>query len=142
MSLLQVEVASNGEFKTSVLGAYERAERSISVPRLQRLAKFYGVPIDVMLPPRSPPSLEGGPWVPGGITIDLAKLHRVSAPQTKFLERFLGCIQEMRQDFTRRTVTIRREDLRLVASVLNVTPDDFGAGLDRVGLRSAMHIPI
>jgi ribosome-binding protein aMBF1 (putative translation factor) len=39
LSLHDVEVASNLEFKASVLGAYERGERAISVPRLQRLAR-------------------------------------------------------------------------------------------------------
>lgn len=33
LSLHDVEVASNLEFKASVLGAYERGERAISVPR-------------------------------------------------------------------------------------------------------------
>ncbi|MGH2784069.1 MAG: helix-turn-helix domain-containing protein, partial [Actinomycetota bacterium] len=35
LSLHDVEQASTKEFKASVLGAYERGERSISVPRLQ-----------------------------------------------------------------------------------------------------------
>ena len=34
MSLGDVETRSNNEFKASVLGAYERGERAISVPRL------------------------------------------------------------------------------------------------------------
>ena len=46
LSLHDVEVSSEKEFKASVLGAYERGERAISVPRLQRLARFYGVPVD------------------------------------------------------------------------------------------------
>src|ERR1700730_2564377 len=50
LSLQAVEAASNQEFKASVLGAYERGERAISVPRLQRLAKFYNVPVDQLLP--------------------------------------------------------------------------------------------
>src|ERR1700736_1435387 len=50
LSLQAVEGASNQEFKASVLGAYERGERAISVPRLQRLAKFYNVPVDQLLP--------------------------------------------------------------------------------------------
>ena len=33
-----------------MLGAYERGERAISVPRLQRLARFYNVPVDQLLP--------------------------------------------------------------------------------------------
>src|SRR5438309_7387186 len=50
LSLQEVEGASSQEFKASVLGAYERGERSISVPRLQRLARFYNVPVDQLLP--------------------------------------------------------------------------------------------
>ena len=38
------------EFKASVLGAYERGERAISVPRLLRLAEIYEVPADQLLP--------------------------------------------------------------------------------------------
>src|SRR3954471_17229714 len=50
LSLQAVEASSQQEFKASVLGAYERGERSISVPRLQRLAAFYAVPVDQLLP--------------------------------------------------------------------------------------------
>ena len=50
MSLSEVEIQSHEEFRASVLGAYERGERAISVPRLERLAKFYGVTIDQLLP--------------------------------------------------------------------------------------------
>lgn len=50
LSLQAVEAMSELEFKASVLGAYERGERSISVPRLQRLASLYDVPIDQLLP--------------------------------------------------------------------------------------------
>ena len=49
MSLQEVEATSSQEFKASVLGAYERGERAISVPRLQRLARFYNVPVDQLL---------------------------------------------------------------------------------------------
>src|SRR4029079_18152279 len=50
LSLQDVEAKSALEFKASVLGAYERGERAISVPRLQRLARFYDVPVDQLLP--------------------------------------------------------------------------------------------
>src|SRR5580693_10170682 len=63
LSLQAVEAASDQEFKASVLGAYERGERAISVPRLQRHAKFYNVPVDRLLP--------GDVAVDGGEVIDL-----------------------------------------------------------------------
>ena len=50
LSLHDVEARSDQEFKASVLGAYERGERAISVPRLLRLAELYRVPADQLLP--------------------------------------------------------------------------------------------
>src|SRR2546429_9142081 len=50
LSLHDVEARSGMEFKASVLGAYERGERAISVPRLLRLAEIYQVPADQLLP--------------------------------------------------------------------------------------------
>ena len=71
LSLQEVEASSNEEFKASVLGAYERGERAISVPRLERLAKFYNVPVDQLLPretspspsTRSRPRTPSSPWI-------------------------------------------------------------------------------
>ena len=53
LSLQAVEATSNQEFKASVLGAYERGERAVSVSRLQRLAKLYSVSVDQLLPNES-----------------------------------------------------------------------------------------
>ncbi len=50
LSLQAVETLSRQEFKASVLGAYERGERSVSVARLQRLALVYKVPPGQLLP--------------------------------------------------------------------------------------------
>src|SRR6202011_5700331 len=71
LSLQAVEATSDREFKASVLGAYERGEGVISVLLLQRLARFYAVPVDQLLPrDLSPmPSLprrDGGSTPPAG----------------------------------------------------------------------------
>jgi len=55
LTLQEVEQLTGGEFKGSVLGAYERGERIISVLRLKRLAESYGVPIDYLLPQTGQP---------------------------------------------------------------------------------------
>ena len=65
LSLHDVELTSQEEFKASVLGAYERGERSISVPRLQRLARFYGVPVDQLLPRDADDEAGGDSHSPG-----------------------------------------------------------------------------
>jgi|GEM_PF-2411305 len=50
LALQEVETQSLGEFKASVLGAYERGERAISVPRLHRLGQIYQTPVADLLP--------------------------------------------------------------------------------------------
>jgi transcriptional regulator with XRE-family HTH domain len=50
LTLEEVDANSNREFKDSALSAYERGDRIISVLRLQRLAAFYNVPVDYLLP--------------------------------------------------------------------------------------------
>src|SRR5436190_3696405 len=79
LSLQDVEAASAQEFKASVLGAYERGERAISVPRLQRLARFYNVPVDQLLPADEGPDFaaagRGSVDVDTTVTIDLRRLE-------------------------------------------------------------------
>jgi transcriptional regulator with XRE-family HTH domain len=153
LSLQAVEAMSNQEFKASVLGAYERGERAISVPRLQRLAKLYDVPVDQLLPHDEVeedrwggqvPNTQGAPlnarvlrpWDGNEkITIDLAKLNSVSGPERDLLRRFLSMIQVQRQDFNGRMITIRAEDLRAIACLFGVTPDAMSRRLDELGLR-------
>jgi transcriptional regulator with XRE-family HTH domain len=161
LSLQAVEAMSEQEFKASVLGAYERGERAISVPRLQRLARLYDVPVDQLLPQDDDDTSR---WGPGGaegegdangaagqhraarralrpwdgqekVTIDLTKLNSVSGPERDLLRRFLSMIQVQRQDFNGRMITIRAEDLRAIACLFGVTPDAMSRRLDELGLR-------
>lgn len=50
MSLADFAAATNGEFKASVMGAYERGQRAITVPRLVRLARALHVAPHSLLP--------------------------------------------------------------------------------------------
>lgn len=76
LSLQAVAAASGQEFRASALGAYERGERAISVPRLQRLARLYEVPVEELLPPPEPSAAEPRAALGrgGSVTIDLAML--------------------------------------------------------------------
>ncbi len=136
LSLQEVEANSGQEFKASVLGAYERGERSLSLPRMQRLAAFYGVPVDQLLPPsdRSGPEASSR-WANEGVSIDLAKLERADT-SSEILERFLKAIQIMRQDFNGRVLTIRRADLRLVAGLLDQSEEGLNDILVDLGFSS------
>ncbi len=140
LSLHDVEDRSESEFKASVLGAYERGERAISVPRLQRLARFYGVPVDQLLPAEA--ESESGAsnqkdtrWVPGQkIVIDLTKLTEVEGPEAEMIERYLTIIQVKRQDFNGRVLTIRGDDLQALAAILGTDVDAAAPRLDELGL--------
>jgi len=130
-----VETRSNNEFKASVLGAYERGERAISVPRLERLAKFYDVGIDQLLP-RDPQRVDvGSANAPQGkLRIDVAKLSQMQGAQFTMLEKFLRMIQIQRQDFNGKVITVRQHDIRAIAVMLDVAVDDVPARLASLGL--------
>ena len=137
MSLQEVEASSGQEFKASVLGAYERGERAISVPRLQRLARFYNVPVDQLLPNDDGPAFDGSSPAPtqdASVTIDLRRLERLNGAEADMLSRYLTMIQLQRQDFNGRMLTIRRDDLRAIACILGVTYEGANGRLDSLGL--------
>jgi transcriptional regulator with XRE-family HTH domain len=138
LSLHDVEERSVKEFKASVLGAYERGERSISVPRLQRLAIFYGVPVDHLLPRLAAEPTDGaGAATPEEtpLCIDLEALEARREPEARTLGRYLSLIQMQRGDFNGKVLTIRRDDLRVLAAILDQSPGGLVARLTDLGLR-------
>ncbi len=148
LSLQDVEASSSQEFKASVLGAYERGERAISVPRLQRLARFYNVPVDQLLPPDEGPEF---PRTADGeviditertrpvrevpLAIDLSKLEGMRGAEADMLTRYLAMIQVQRQDFNGRVITVRSDDLRAIACILDTSADATVRRLEDLGLR-------
>ena len=50
LSLWDVADMTDDEFKASVLGAYERGERAMTVVRLNKLCRAYEIPMSVVLP--------------------------------------------------------------------------------------------
>lgn len=136
LSLSEVETTSESEFKASVLGAYERGERAISVPRLERLARFYGVSIDQLLPRENSAVAESmsSEALPKKLRIDVAKLSTMNGPQFEMLERFLRMIQVQRQDFNGKVITVRGHDTRAIAVMLDVPVDQVGDKLAELGL--------
>jgi transcriptional regulator with XRE-family HTH domain len=143
LSLHDVEARSSLEFKASVLGAYERGERAISVPRLLRLAEIYEVPGDQLLPRDLDgeislvDSAAGGLLdLQAGFAIDLVRLHEIDDPDAQILSRFATAIQLERQDFNGRMLTIRRSDLRVLAACMGRSIDELGARLEQLGLRA------
>jgi transcriptional regulator with XRE-family HTH domain len=102
-SLGDVEAHTGGEFKASVVGAYERGERAISVQRFVSLSEVYGSPASELLPAPSDP----------GLIIDLDAL---AGEDGDLVDRYLAAIQMMRKNPG--VEEVRDSDRALISSLL------------------------
>ena len=110
------------------------------MPRLQRLARFYTVPVDQLLPKDEGPDfgtnqnkLSAGEE--SSMTIDLTRLELLDGPEAQMLSRYLSMIQVQRQDFNGRVLTIRRDDIRALACILGTAVEETAPKLEGLGLR-------
>ena len=111
-----------------MLGAYERGERAISVPRLASAGP-------VLQRARRPVAAPTGTTIRGGIAegtgavdaklaIDLLQARRsCPAPDVRDAHPLPAMIQVQRQDFNGRVLTIRRDDKRAIAAMLDIPVD-------------------
>lgn len=142
LSLRGVAAASNGEFRASVLGAYEGGQRTISVVRLQRLALFYNVPVEQLLPSDVPDGAswwpredEGaGPAATGKLTIDLARLAEQHFPEKAILQPYVHSVRLQRRDFHGRVITLRDDDAKIIAGLLSCSVDQLRQRLQQCGV--------
>ena len=102
-SLGDVEAHTGGEFKASVVGAYERGERAISVQRFVSLSEVYATPASELLPIPSDP----------GLVIDLDAL---AGDDGDLVDRYLAAIQMMRKNPG--VEEVRDSDRALISSLL------------------------
>ncbi len=121
LTLQQVEVLSNKRLKGSLLAAYERGDRNISVTRLHQIATLYSVPVNQLLPEE----IEGvgEPALPPKLAIDLTQLQGLPERQGSILSRHVARLQQQRQDFNTPVVTFRADDLEQLAAAYKTTPE-------------------
>lgn len=140
LSLHDVEQASGGRMKASVVGAYERGERAVSVSRLRSLAEFYRVPVTQLLPDAgTPPVARAGGR---GLRVDLTRLDTdamrvVDADDLLVIGRYLRAIQARRGDYNGRVLTMRGTDIQALAAVLDTVPDELSDRLVQAGIASS-----
>lgn len=115
LSLTEVESLTNEEFKASVLGAYERGERALSVHRLVRLAAVYDIPVAQLIPSESELDLDATPG-----TIDL---ERIAEEGSAVVDRFLSSIHLMRRSEPS-GMTVRRSDMAILSSMLEAMAEE------------------
>lgn len=137
LSLHDVESTSEGRMKASVVGAYERGERAISVSRLRSLAQFYRVPITQLLPEPEQPRATNGRG--HGLRIDLTQLAP-EGPELEIVDRYLRAIQARRGDYNGRVLTMRSADLQALAAVLDTVPDELRTRLVDAGIAAPVGV--
>lgn len=124
MSLADVQTKSNGRWKSVVVGAYERGDRTVSIARLAELARFYGVPLVDILPDTTPrkavsDAVEDGdaglPDPSGPVRLDLTRLQHPRSTETAAVARFARQVQRWRGDHNGKVLTLRGGDLSTIA---------------------------
>lgn len=131
MSLHAVEEKSEGRWKAVVVGSYERGDRAVTVAKLAELAEFYGVPIAELLPDQ-PAGRRGMPTPK--LVIDLQRLQELPPAQAGPLARYAAAIQSQRGDYNGKVLTIRAEDLRSLAVIYAVSPEELAEQLIEWGV--------
>ena len=77
----------------------------------------------------------GGGGNDEAVCIDLEALESRSEPEAQTLNRYLALIQTQRGDFNGKVLTIRRDDVRVLAAILDQSPGGLIERLDDLGLR-------
>jgi transcriptional regulator with XRE-family HTH domain len=112
---------SNGRFKPSAVGGYERGERSITVERFSELAILYGTPPDVMLAAALEPS---GPLAPRDIVIDLSRVDRLDPNERAAVDSLVQYVAARRRQAAVDRIRLRWADLVLLAEAAGIAPGE------------------
>lgn len=120
LSLHGVEQKSQGRWKAVVVGSYERGDRAITAQKLAELAEFYGVPVTELLPGPHHPA--AGKTPEGRLVIDLERLQVLPPEEAAPLIRFVSLIQSRRGDYNGRILSVRRDDLHVLALLYDTSP--------------------
>jgi transcriptional regulator with XRE-family HTH domain len=99
-----------GEFKPSVLGGYERGERTISLERFTDLAKLYGVPADRLLG-----EVLGTVQGQADIVIDLNRLALLDEREVRAVAEFVHNVRTKRGDYFTDVISLRSGDVEALA---------------------------
>lgn len=134
LTLQQVEEKSQGRWKAVVVGSYERGDRAVSVAKLAELAEFYTVPVSALLPTDDElPSVSHD--ADGTLVLDLNRLSEDPEPGLTPIARYASTVQVQRGDYNGRVLSLREADLRSLATVLGVEPDEL---LERLSTRGIL----
>ncbi len=132
LTLQQVEVLSISRLKSSLLAAYERGDRNVSVARLHQIATVYNVPVSELLPEEGDAPPESA--IPPKLVVDLQRLRGLPMRQGAILARHVLDLQQQRSDFNSDVITFRTDDLDRLAAAYRTTPEMLARTLQEWGV--------
>ena len=127
LTLKQVEIKSRGDWKSAVVGSYERGTRHLSLLRAIELCEFYGGDLGDL----------GGQTnesKTGKLTFDLRRLAIArSNPDeiTKTVSRFLTNITSKRGDYNGEILSLRQGDLETLQLLTELKESELIAAFRR-----------
>ena len=127
MTLRDVGIRSAGRFKPTAVAGYERGDRSISLARFLGLSRLYE-----MAPERLLLQIL---WTMAGRpepTIDLRQMTDLPADERSSVDTFIRQVQTMRDAGEGETITLRINDLEVLATMNGSRIDEFLEQLDPV----------
>ena len=120
LTLRDVGARSEGQFKPTAVAGYERAERAISLERFCSLAELYGMNPERLLS-QILWRIGGGP----DPIIDRRRLPDLPSDEAGTIGDFIEEVRRLRGSPNGETITIRIEDLEVLATVTGQQLGDF-----------------
>lgn len=127
LTLQEVEFASGGRFKSSVIASYENGSRRPSLAKILEICTFYGVAIDSLFQDSREPSRD--------LIVDLAALQKCPADEISVqLSKVIMRLGSMRGDWNGAVFSIRKNDWATLAMVLDMNTNELADSLQLRGL--------
>jgi transcriptional regulator with XRE-family HTH domain len=123
LTLHEVDRISQGRFKPSSVGSYERGTRTISAPLLCEISALYGVAPDRLLAEALAASETEA--AAADVIIDLTRLPQLQGQEARVVVEFVERVQSQRRGPHSDVITLRTGDLQFLSSA---------AGLDQGAL--------
>jgi len=120
-TLKEVEELSGGVWKAVVIGSYERCDRSLSLNKAVSLARFYEVPLEVLLGLTGEKAAQEGTSLnySGRLLIDMRAVSAIAFTNefTIPIKKYLNYIVSKRRDWNGEVLSLRSGDLSILSLI-------------------------
>jgi transcriptional regulator with XRE-family HTH domain len=123
-TLRETAARSAGTFKPSVLAAYERGERGISLERFHALANVYGIPPERLLAEVSRRLEQRPPDV-----VNVGAVRELEGPAAGTVRLFVERVMRLR-GVRADSITLRTGDLQVLSASVGVSERDLRRAVD------------